>query len=122
MSRMTALTSVPSLFWISLSFRYPHIISRLAAFCGLSFFLVIIKPPDCVVLSYISLKVYTNFRIAPCNTLFLTKLHIPKPVEVQRTAETHSAYNTHPLYLEIFKQSSCIYGNLFSCSYILLEV
>ena len=41
------------------------IISRMAAFCGLSFLLAIIIPPDCVVLSYISLEVYTNFGIVP---------------------------------------------------------
>jgi hypothetical protein len=50
---------------ISFSFRYPFIISRIAAFCGLSFLLAIIIPPDCVVLSYISLEVYTNFGIVP---------------------------------------------------------
>lgn len=50
---------------ISFSFRYPFIISRIAAFCGLSFLLAIIIPPDCVVLSYISLQVYTNFGIVP---------------------------------------------------------
>ena len=41
----------------------------MAAFFGLSFRLAIIIPPDCVVLSYISLEVYTNFGIVPLLTL-----------------------------------------------------
>lgn len=36
-------------------------IPPIAVFCGLSFLLAIIIPPDYVVLSYISLEVYTNF-------------------------------------------------------------
>ena len=47
------------------SFMKEPIISRRAAFCGESFFLVIIKPPNYVILSYISLEVYTIFGIDP---------------------------------------------------------
>ena len=41
--------------------HFPH-----RCFCGISFFPAIIKPPDCVILFYISLEVYTNFRTIPC--------------------------------------------------------
>ena len=37
--------------------------SRIAAFCGVSFFLAIIKPPNCVTLIDISLEVYIIFGI-----------------------------------------------------------
>lgn len=54
-------------------------------FVGLRFFAMII-PPDCVVLSYISLKVYTNFGILPTDKgrksallLSLTANHSVKP-------------------------------------------
>ncbi len=40
-------------------------IPPIAVFCGLSFLLAIIIPPDYVVLSYISLEVYTNFGMVP---------------------------------------------------------
>jgi hypothetical protein len=42
MSRMMELTSFPLLILISLSLRYPCIISRIAAFCGESLFLLAI--------------------------------------------------------------------------------
>ena len=61
------LTSVPSLTWISFSFMKFRIISRSAAFCGESDFrlFAIIKPPNWVNLSYISLEVYTKLGILP---------------------------------------------------------
>ena len=42
MSRMMELTSFPLLILISFSLRYPCIISRIAAFCGESLFLLAI--------------------------------------------------------------------------------
>lgn len=56
----------------------PRIISRTTASCGLSFLLAIIIPPDCVILSYISLEVYTNFGMGPFLTgNLLTLYYIP---------------------------------------------